>query len=232
MKPRSRPTRENVLRANLDLAASGLATLTFGNASEMLPDRSAFVIKPSGVPYDRMKAADMVVVDLRGRVLDGDLNPSSDVEIHRALYLGFPSIGGIAHTHSPCATAFAQARREIPCLGTTHADYFRGPVPVARPLTEEEVREAYEANTGRVLVERLAGSDPLAVPAVLAAGHGPFTWGKDAAEAVRHAATLEAVARMALETLRLDPGAPPLEAHVLRKHHERKHGPGAYYGQK
>ncbi len=224
--------RRRVWRANLELAESGLVTLTFGNASEILPDRSAFVIKPSGIPYARMKPADMVVVDLAGGSSRGRMNPSSDAETHRALYLGFPGVGGIAHTHSPCATAFAQARREIPCLGTTHADHFRGPVPLARALSEEETIEAYEANQGRVIVERFAGLDPMEIPGALAAGHGPFTWGRDAAEAVRNAIALEAVARMAIETLRIDPAAAPLEGHLLRKHFERKHGPGAYYGQR
>lgn len=179
-----------------------------------------------------MKPAHMAVVDMEGRVVDGDLNPSSDAETHRYLYMGFPGVGGVVHTHSPCAAAFAQARREIPCLGTTHADHFFGPVPVTRPLTEEEVREGYEANTGRVIVERFARRDYAAIPAVLVAGHGPFTWGMDAADAVRNAVALEAVARMALDTLALDPRAASLEAWLLRKHHDRKHGPGAYYGQK
>ncbi len=224
--------KERVWRANLDLVASGPVTLTWGNASEILPNRTAFVIKPSGIPYDRMKPAHMVVVDMEGRVVDGDLNPSTDAETHRFLYRSFPGIGGVVHTHSPCATAFAQARREIPCLGTTHADHFFGPVPVTRALTEEEVREAYEANTGRVIMERFARRDSADIPAVLVPGHGPFTWGKDAAEAVRNAVALEAVARMALDTLAINPQAASLEAWVLQKHHDRKHGPGAYYGQK
>ena len=227
-----KPIKERVCRANLDLVASGLVTLTWGNASEILPNRTAFVIKPSGIPYDRMKPAHMAVVDLEGHVVDGDLNPSSDAETHRLLYRGFPGIGGVVHTHSPCATAFAQARREIPCLGTTHADHFFGPVPVTRALTEEEVRKAYEANTGRVIVERFARRDYATIPAVLVAGHGPFAWGRDAADAVRNAIALEAVARMALDTLALGPRTAPLEAWVLQKHHDRKHGPAAYYGQK
>lgn len=227
-----REVKERVCRANLELASSGLAALTWGNASEILPNRTAFVIKPSGVPYDRLKPALMVVVDLEGRVVEGDLAPSTDAETHRFLYRGFPAIGGVAHTHSPAATAFAQARREIPCLGTTHADHFAGPVPVTRALTEEEVREDYEAHTGRVIAGRFARRDYTAIPAVLVAGHGPFTWGRDAAEAVRNALALEAVARMARDTLALNPRAEPLEPWLLRKHHERKHGPGAYYGQK
>jgi len=227
-----REVKERVCRANLELASSGLAALTWGNASEILPNRTAFVIKPSGVPYDRLRPAHMVVVDLEGRVVEGDLAPSTDAETHRFLYRGFPGIGGVAHTHSPAATAFAQARREIPCLGTTHADHFAGPVPVTRPLTEDEVREDYEAHTGRVIVERFARRDYAAIPAVLVAGHGPFTWGRDAAEAVRNALALEAVARMALDTLALAPQASPLEPWLLRKHHERKHGPRAYYGQR
>jgi L-ribulose-5-phosphate 4-epimerase len=173
----------------------------------------------------------MVVVDREGTVVDGDLRPSSDTPTHLWLYRHFPGVGGITHTHSPKATAFAQARMEIPCLGTTHADHFCGPVPVTRPLTAEEVAEAYEANTGRVIVERLAGLDPLAMPAVLVAGHGPFVWGRDAADSVRNAVALEAVATMAKATLTLRRDARPLESYVLDKHHQRKHGPAAYYGQ-
>jgi L-ribulose-5-phosphate 4-epimerase len=224
--------KQRVWQANLDLVSSGLVTLTWGNASEILPNRTAFVIKPSGVPYDRMKPSLMAVVDLEGRTVDGDLNPSSDAETHRLLYRGFPGIGGVVHTHSPGATAFAQARCEIPCLGTTHADHFFGAVPVTRTLTEKEVREDYEANTGRIIVERFARRDYASIPAVLVAGHGPFAWGKDAADAVRNAVALEAVARMALDTLALDPRTASLEAWMLQKHHDRKHGPGAYYGQK
>ena len=173
----------------------------------------------------------MVVVDLDGNRVEGDLAPSSDTPTHVILYRSFPEIGGVTHTHSRFATAFAQARREIPCLGTTHADHFCGSVPVTRPLREDEVAGGYEANTGRVIVERLAGLDPVTMPAVLAAGHAPFTWGTTAQASVQNALALEAVAEMALWTGRIDPEAPELEDYVLRKHYERKHGPAAYYGQ-
>jgi L-ribulose-5-phosphate 4-epimerase len=189
------------------------------------------VIKPSGVPYEEMRPDQMVVVDLDGNVVEGELRPSSDTPTHLLLYQHFRGVGGITHTHSPKATVFAQARREIPCLGTTHADHFYGPVPVTRPLTAQEVAEAYEMNTGRVIVERFASLDPLAVPAVLVAGHAPFVWGRDPAESVRNAIALEAIAAMAKATLTLRPELVPLEPYVLDKHHQRKHGAEAYYGQ-
>jgi L-ribulose-5-phosphate 4-epimerase len=224
--------KEQVCRANLDLVAQGLVTLTWGNASGICPDRQHVVIKPSGVGYDRLEPDDMVVVDLDGRVIDGDLRPSSDTPTHLLLYRQFESVGGITHTHSRHATMFAQARRELPCLGTTHADHFHGTVPVTRPLTADEVREDYEGHTGRVIVERFADLDPVAMPAALVAGHAPFTWGATAAEAVKNAIALEAVAEMALGTWLLDPQSPALEDHVLDKHYRRKHGPDAYYGQR
>ena len=226
--------KQRVWKANLDLVAQGLVTLTWGNASERAPGGKLFVIKPSGVSYGDMKPEQMVVVDLDGKVVEGELNPSSDTETHRILYREFPEIGGIVHTHSPWATAFAQARMEIPCLGTTHADHFFGPVPVTRPLSREELDAGYELNTGRVIVERFRGRLSTAeMPAVLVAGHAPFTWGKDAAESVKNAVALEAVAKMAHATLMLrrEP-IPFLEEYVLEKHYQRKHGPGAYYGQK
>ncbi len=224
--------KEQVCQANLDLVAEGLVTLTWGNVSGICPDRRRVVIKPSGVSYDQLQPNHMVVVDLDGQVLEGDLRPSSDTPTHVLLYRHFEGIGGITHTHSRQATMFAQARREIPCLGTTHADHFHGTVPVTRPLTEDEVRSDYEGNTGRVIVERFADLDPVAMPAALVAGHAPFTWGGSAADSVKNAIALEAVAEMALGTWLLNSQALPLENYVLNKHYRRKHGPDAYYGQR
>lgn len=221
-----------VCKANLDLVAHGLVTLTWGNVSGIDRTRGLVAIKPSGVPYDEMTPGHMVLVDLDGRVAEGSLRPSSDTPTHVLLYRQFPGIGGITHTHSLHATMFAQARVEIPCYGTTHADHFHGPVPVTRPLTRGEVADGYEINTGRVIVERFAGLDPDAMPAVLVAGHAPFAWGRDAAESVRNAVALEAVAQLAIGTRRISPDAPELESYVLDKHHQRKHGPHAYYGQR
>lgn len=228
--------KAEVCEANLQLVRHALVTLTWGNVSGINDDRTLIVIKPSGVGYDAMGPEQMVVVDLEGNVVEGDLRPSSDTLSHLLLYKHFERVGGITHTHSSRATAFAQARREIPCLGTTHADHFFGPVPVTRPLTAEEVESAYEANTGRVIVERLAGIDPLAMPAVLVAGHGPFTWGTTAGESVKNSVALEAVAQMAIDTMTLstmalNADAARLEDYVLNKHYDRKHGPKAYYGQ-
>jgi len=226
-----RKLKTTVCQANLDLVEHGLVTLTWGNVSGLSDDGRHVVIKPSGVPYASLRPEDMVVVDLDGNVVDGDLRPSSDTPTHVWLYKHFRGIGGVTHTHSPKATAFAQARMEIPCLGTTHADYFFGPVPVTRSLTPEEVAAAYEAHTGHVIVERFADLDPLSMPAVLVAGHAPFVWGRDAADSVENAVALEAVAVLAKATLTLCREAPPLESHVLDKHHQRKHGQDAYYGQ-
>jgi L-ribulose-5-phosphate 4-epimerase len=223
--------KQSVCQANLDLVRHGLVTLTWGNVSAISADRQHVVIKPSGVSYDSMRPEHMVVVDLEGDVVEGNLRPSSDTPTHVWLYKHFKSIGGITHTHSRYATIFAQARVEIPCYGTTHADHFSGPVPCTRPLTKQEVDTAYELETGRVIVERFAKLDPAAVPAVLVAGHAPFAWGKDAAESVKNAVALEAVAEMALGVLQLSRTAPLLEQYVLDKHYERKHGPNAYYGQ-
>lgn len=223
--------REQVCQANRDLARLGLVTLTWGNVSGIDPHRRLVAIKPSGVPYDRLEPEHMVVVDLDGNPIEGELKPSSDTATHLFLYRSFEGVGGVTHTHSPYATAFAQARCEIPCLGTTHADHFHGPVPVSRPLSEDEVAADYEAGTGRVIVERLAGLDPAAMPAVLVAGHGPFTWGPSAQASLHNAVALEAVAEMTLATRRINPHAPELEPYVLRKHHLRKHRPAAYYGQ-
>jgi L-ribulose-5-phosphate 4-epimerase len=223
--------KRQVYQANCDLVAQGLVTLTWGNVSGISDDGQNVVIKPSGVPYQRMRADQMVVVDLDGQVVEGDYRPSSDTPTHVLLYRHFGGIGGVTHTHSRYATMFAQARREIPCLGTTHADHFFGPVPVTRPLREDEVRSDYEGNTGQVIVERFADLDPVAMPAALVAGHAPFTWGKNAADSVKNAIALEAVAEMALGTWHIDGDAPALEAYVLEKHYRRKHGPDAYYGQ-
>jgi L-ribulose-5-phosphate 4-epimerase len=224
--------KQDVCQANLDLVAHGLVTLTWGNVSGISDDRRHVVIKPSGVPYDQMHAEHMVVVDMDGRVVEGKLRPSSDTATHVLLYQNFGGIGGITHTHSRAATIFAQARMEIPCYGTTHADHFFGPVPVTRPLTAKQVQDAYEKNTGHVIIERFRDLDPTAMPAVLVAGHAPFAWGKDAAESVKNAVALEAVAEMALGVLQLRSDAQPLESYVLDKHYQRKHGPDAYYGQK
>jgi len=224
--------REEVCRANLELVRHGLVTLTWGNVSGIDRRRNLVVIKPSGVAYDRLKPEQMVVVDLEGNTVEGDLAPSTDTPSHVLLYRHFEGIGGVTHTHSHHATMFAQARAEIPCFGTTHADHFFGPVPVTRPLTEEEVKAAYEANTAEVIVERFAGINPMEMPAVLVAGHAPFAWGRDAADSVKNAVALEAVAEMALGTLTIRAQAEPLESYMLDKHYQRKHGPNAYYGQK
>ncbi len=224
--------KQQAFDANLALVKHGLVLMTWGNASAIDRARGLVAIKPSGVPYDTMTATDMVVIDLDGRTVEGRYRPSSDLPTHLALYVAWPTIGGVVHTHSTHATMFAQAGSAIPCFGTTHADHFHGPVPVTRVLTEREVLDDYEANTGEVIVERFARIDPLHVPAVLVATHGPFTWGRDAAEAVHNAVALEEVARMALGTLQINADCEPVPAHILDKHFSRKHGPHAYYGQK
>ncbi len=223
--------KDECLQANLDLPKTGLVDLTFGNVSVADPERRVFAIKPSGVDYEKLTAADMVILDYEGNVLEGSLRPSSDTPTHRHLYLHFPGIRAVVHTHSRSAVAFAQAGVDLPCLGTTHCDYFHGPVPVTRTMTPEEVGGEYEWETGKVIVERFAEICPLNVPAVLVRNHGPFAWGHSAAKAVETALALEIIATMALKTLSLNPSVAPAPAHMLEKHFFRKHGPGAYYGQ-
>ena len=225
--------KQQVYEANLDLVAKGMVIYTWGNVSGIDRDKGLVVIKPSGVDYDKMKAEDMVVVDLEsGQCVDGSLKPSSDTPTHLELYRRFPGIGGITHTHSTHAVAFAQAGMAIPALGTTHADYFYGNIPCTRELTKEEVEDAYELNTGRVIAEKVEelGIDPLSVPAIVVKNHGPFSWGASAAASVYHAVVMEHVAEMALKTLLLNPQS-EIAQYVLDKHYMRKHGPGAYYGQ-
>jgi len=225
--------KNSVLRANLELVEQGLVIQTWGNVSGIDRKRGLIVIKPSGVPYAGMKPEHMVVVSLEdGRVVEGRFKPSSDTPTHRVLYKAFKMIGGIVHTHSLYATAWAQAGRGIPSYGTTQADYWHGDVPCTRLLTGREIRGDYETHTGRVIVERFKSLDPDGHPAVLVAGHGPFAWGRDAFDAVHNAVVLEFVARLASETLRINPGTKPLRTALLDKHFLRKHGPGAYYGQR
>ncbi len=225
--------KRRVYEANMELPERGLVTYTWGNVSGIDRKRGLFVIKPSGVDYDELTPDDLVVMDLEGNKVEGELNPSSDTKTHLVLYREFPEIGGIVHTHSPYAVAWAQAGCDIPAFGTTHADYFYGPVPCARHLTQEELDEDYELNTGNTIVEtfREREIDPTAVPACLCFSHGPFTWGKDAAQAVYHAVVLEEVAKMAILTGRVDAAAAPAPQRYLDKHYMRKHGPNAYYGQ-
>jgi L-ribulose-5-phosphate 4-epimerase len=218
--------------ANLLLPKYGLINLTFGNASALDRDRGIFAIKPSGVDYDALRVEDMVLVDLEGKKVEGKFNPSSDTPTHRRLYVGFEKIGGIVHTHSSHATAFAQAGRPIPALGTTHADYFHGEIPVTRKMTAKEIARAYEWETGNVIIERFKKLDPLACPAVLVNRHAPFTWGETVAKAVEVAVAAEYCAHMALMSLRVAPGLTSIESALLKKHFHRKHGPAAYYGQK
>jgi L-ribulose-5-phosphate 4-epimerase len=225
--------KREVCRANLDLVKEGLVIQTWGNASGIDRRSGLVVIKPSGVPYAGMKPKHMVVVSLdSGKVVEGGFKPSSDTPTHLALYRAFKEIGGVVHTHSLYATAWAQARRGIPAYGTTQADYWHGEVRCTRPLTQKEIRADYEANTGRVIVEQFKGLDPLQHPAVLVASHGPFTWGGKVRDAVHNAAVLEFVARLAGETLRINPKIKPVHPVLLDKHFLRKHGPEAYYGQK
>jgi L-ribulose-5-phosphate 4-epimerase len=223
--------KQKVLQANLDLVKYNLVTLTWGNVSGIDREKNLVVIKPSGVDYDEMKIDDMVVVDLNGKVAEGDLRPSSDTPTHIELYKNFEGISGITHSHSEYATIFAQACKEIPCLGTTHADHFYGNIPLTRFLTKEEVEENYELNTGKIIIERFKELDPVATPGVLLAGHAPFTWGKTPAESVRNNLILERVAKMAFVSMQLSPELKTLPEYILKKHYLRKHGPDAYYGQ-
>ncbi len=223
--------KERVCRANVTLVERGLVFQTWGNASAIDREHYCIVIKPSGVPYDRMTPSDMSVVGLDGNSLEQGLKPSVDTAIHLALYRAFPSIGGIVHTHSHYATCFAQACVPIPCLGTTHADYFNGEIPVAPVLSEKDVAQDYEANIGKSIVAAYHARDPLECPAALAANHGPFAWGGTIEQAVENAVVLEEVARMAFHTLLLNPASCTIPAYLLKKHFNRKHGAGKYYGQ-
>ena len=223
--------KQQVYEANMELPARGLITYTWGNVSGIDRERGLFVIKPSGVEYDELTPDDLVVCDIEGNRVEGELNPSSDTPTHAVLYQRFPKIGGVVHTHSSWATSWAQAGRSIPCYGTTHADYFYGPIPCVRSLTPEEVEEAYEHYTGVAIAEAFEDVDYMAVPAVLCKNHGPFTWGKDAAQAVYHAVVLEEVAKMATRTEAIAPGVEPAPQFLQDKHYMRKHGPNAYYGQ-
>lgn len=223
--------RSEVHRANLRLVEAGLVVGTWGNASGYDAASGLVAIKPSGMPYADLRPEHLVVVDLDGAVVEGTLRPSSDLPTHLELYRSFPGIGGVAHTHSVAATAFAQARRPLPCLGTTHADHFRGTVPVTRDLRPEETASDYERNTGLVIAEAFAGLDPRQMPAVLVAQHGPFTWGDSPQAASENSVVLEAVAQMALHTYALAPETESLASHLLDRHFLRKHGPDAYYGQ-
>lgn len=225
--------KEKVYRANLDLPRHHLVTFTWGNVSAIDREKGLFVIKPSGVPYEDLKPEDMVVMDLEGHKVEGSLNPSSDTPTHLILYQRFPKIGGIVHTHSTYATSWAQAGRDIPCYGTTHADYFYGPIPCVRNLTKAEIDEAYEKNTGVLIADHFEEKklDPEAVPGVLCKNHGVFTWGRDAGQAVYNAVVVEEVARMACLTEMIHPGVEPAPQELQDKHYFRKHGKDAYYGQ-
>ena len=223
--------KQKVYEANMELPRRGLVTYTWGNVSGIDRESGLFVIKPSGVDYETMMPDDMVVMDLEGNKIEGRYNPSSDTPTHLELYRAFPGIGGIVHTHSSWVTSWAQACRSVPCYGTTHADYYYGDIPCARSLTAEEINGEYEKNTGLVIIETFKEKDPASVPGVLCSNHGPFTWGKDADEAVHNAVVLEEVAKMAFRTEQLNQGVAPAPQVLQDKHYLRKHGPGAYYGQ-
>jgi L-ribulose-5-phosphate 4-epimerase len=223
--------REQVLKANLELVRAGLVLYTFGNASGIDRNEGLVAIKPSGVPYESMQPSDIVLTELDGTIVEGNLKPSSDLDTHIVLYKNFPSIGGVVHTHSTYATSWAQSGRPIPAFGTTHADYFRGPVPATEPLTDDEIEGNYVLNTGLAICRRFEGLDPLATPAVLVAGHAPFTWGPTSADAAHTAVVLETVARMAILTLSINPECAGVSKALLDRHYYRKHGAKATYGQ-
>ncbi|MDD3185769.1 MAG: L-ribulose-5-phosphate 4-epimerase [Anaerostipes sp.] len=224
--------KKEVYEANMELPKRGLITYTWGNVSGIDRASGLFVIKPSGVDYDKLTPDDMVVVNLDGEKVEGNLNPSSDTPTHVELYKAYKDLGGIVHTHSPWATSWAQAGKSIPCYGTTHADYFYGEIPCARSLTETEIQGEYEKNTGLVIMETMQGKNPIYVPGILCSNHGPFTWGKDALEAVHNAVVLEEVAKMAYHTEHLKAGVTSAPTILQDKHFFRKHGENAYYGQK
>jgi L-ribulose-5-phosphate 4-epimerase len=226
--------REEAWEANIEIPKQGLAIYTWGNVSAFDPGRGVFAIKPSGVAYEKLCPGDMVLVDLEGRVVEGALNPSSDTKTHQVLYRSFPGIRGITHTHSPYAVAWSQARLSVPVLGTTHADHGAGAIPCTECMSEEAVRHDYELETGKLIVETFQKKsiDPAGTQMVLVGGHGPFSWGSSASQSIYHAAVLEEICKMAFFTLALKPDAAPLPEHIINKHWERKHGPGAYYGQR
>ncbi|WP_417883083.1 L-ribulose-5-phosphate 4-epimerase [Vibrio rumoiensis] len=224
--------REQVWRANMDLQVHNLVTFTWGNVSGIDRDTGLVAIKPSGVAYEDLSPENMVLVDLDGNVVQGDLKPSSDTATHLALYRAFKDIGGIVHTHSSYATSWAQAGAAIPAFGTTHADYFYGNIPCARALTEQEIKNEYELNTGKVIIETIGDSDPMAIPGILVREHAPFTWGTDPHNAVHNAVVVEEVAKMAYRTITINPSTLPIPQTLLDKHYLRKHGKDAYYGQK
>ena len=233
MKPHDLESlRAEVCEANLEVVRRGLVLYTFGNASGISREQGLVAIKPSGVPYETLRPEHLVITDLDGRIVEGNLKPSSDLPTHLALYRAFPAIGGVVHTHSRYATAWAQAGREIPCLGTTHADYFHGPVPVTDRMQPGEIESEYEWNTGQVILRRFAGIDPMVKPGVLVAGHAPFCWGRTPAEAAHNAVILEEIACLAYHALTINPEASAISDSLRDKHFLRKHGPKAYYGQK
>jgi len=223
--------KQRVYDTNLDLQRQGLVVLTWGNVSAIDREAGIIAIKPSGVRYEDLNPQSIVIVDLEGRVVEGNLKPSSDTATHLELYKSFAAVGGVCHTHSMYATMWSQARRPIPCFGTTHADNFYGPIPVTDAMTDEEIGGPYEENTGKVIVRRFAGIDPMQIPAVLVANHGPFTWGPSPEKAVENAVVLEQVAKMAFGTIQVNPQQPPIARSLLDRHYLRKHGRGAYYGQ-
>lgn len=224
--------KEEVWKANLDLVKHGLVTLTWGNVSGISRTDKLIAIKPSGVEYDKLTMHDIVIVDLDGKIVEGEKRPSSDTPTHIELYKAFPEIGGVTHTHSMHATMFAQACKEIPCFGTTHADHFFGPIPITRFLTKEEVELDYEWNTGKIIIERFEKLNPVSIPGVLVAGHAPFTWGKSASDSMKNGLILERIAEMAIGTYELNRDTKELPEYISEKHYQRKHGPNAYYGQK